>query len=128
VEVKYPCTPDPPNGYHTVQISCRTYGFVHLHMLNSCWIVFFSPLYVFMQPSGSALKEGDNVMAQLLVMCPGPGNTCIIYSQLATSLRSLAIILPQLPSYYSTIMSSTFATVSTDIPSYDTIHRHMSLQ
>ena len=33
------------------------------------------------------------VMARLHVTCPGPGNTSFIYSRLATSLRSLAIIL-----------------------------------
>jgi len=51
-----------------------------------------------------------------------------LYSRLATSLRSLAIILPYLPLYYSTILTSTCATVSTDIPSYEAIHRRMPLQ
>jgi hypothetical protein len=81
-----------------------------------------------MQPWGSAPKEGDNVTARLHVTCPGPGNTSFIYSRLATSLRSLAIILPELPIYYFTIMTSTFATVSTDIPSYEAIHGRMPLQ
>jgi len=77
-----------------------------------------------MQPRGSALKEGDNVMARLHVACPGPGNTSFIYSWLATSLRYLAIIFTL---YYSTIWTSTCATVSTDIPSYEAIHRRMPL-
>jgi hypothetical protein len=80
-----------------------------------------------MQPRGSAPKEGDDVMARLYVMCPGPGNTSFIYSWLATSLRSLAIILPYLPLYYSTILTSTWATVSTEIPSYEDIHGRMPL-
>ena len=65
-----------------------------------------------------------SVMARLHVTCPEPGNTRIIYSRLATSLRSLAIILPL---YYSTILTSTCATVSTDIPSYEAIHGRMPL-
>jgi len=98
VEVEFPRAPDPPNGYHTVLIGCGTYGFVHLCMLNGCLIVFFPflLLYGFIQPRGSAPKEGDNVMAQLHVTCPGPGNTRCIYSRLTTSIRSLAIILPYL--------------------------------
>jgi len=68
---------------------------------------------------------GDAVTARLHVTCPGPGNTSFIYSRLATSLRSLAIILPW---YYSTILTSTCATVSTDIPSYEAIHGRMPLQ
>jgi len=50
--------------------------------------------------------------------------TTALYSRLATSLRSLPIILPL---YYSTILTSTFATFSTDIPSYEAIHRRMLL-
>jgi len=41
------------------------------------------------------------VIAQLYVRHPGPGNTHCIYSRLATSLRSLAIILLKLP--YTTL-------------------------
>jgi hypothetical protein len=95
VEVEFPRAPDPPNGYHMVLIGCGTYGFVRLRTLNSCLIVSFPflLLYGFMQPRGSAPKEGDNVTARLHVTCPGPGNTSFIYSRLATSLRSLAIIL-----------------------------------
>jgi len=47
------------------------------------------------------------------------------YSQLAMSLRSLTIILPL---YYSTILTSKCATLSTDIPSYEAIHGRMALQ
>ena len=86
VEVEFPRAPDPPNGYHTVLIGCGTYGFVHLRTLNGCLVVSFLLLYGFMQPRGSAPKEGDNVMARLHVTCPGPGNTSFIYSRLATSL------------------------------------------
>jgi len=95
VEVEFPRSPDPPNGYHMVLIGCGTYGFLHLGTLNGCLIVSFPflLLYGFMQPSGSAPKEGDNVTARLHVTCPGPGNTSFIYSRLAMSLRSLAIIL-----------------------------------
>jgi len=93
VEVEFPRAPDPPNRYHTVLIGCGTYGFVHLRTLHGCLVVSFLLLYGFMQPRGSAPKEGDNVMARLHVTCPGPGNTSFIYSRLATSLRSLAIIL-----------------------------------
>ena len=93
VEVEFPRAPDPPNGYHTVLIGCGAYGFVHLRTLNGCLVVSFLLLYGFMQPRGSAPKEGDNVTARLHVTCPGPGNTSFIYSRLATSLRSLAIIL-----------------------------------
>ena len=70
---------------------------------------------------------GIIVMAWLYVTCPGPGNTRL-YSRLAMSLRSLAIILPYLPIYYSTILTSTCATVSTDIPSYEAIHGRIPLQ
>ena len=65
-------------------------------MLKVCLIVsfLFLLLYEIMQPRGSAPKKGDNVMAQLHVTCPGPGDTRTIYSWLTTSLISLAIILP----------------------------------
>jgi hypothetical protein len=86
VEVELLRAPDPPNSYHIVLIGCGTYGFVHLRTLNGCLVVSFLLLYAFMQPRGSAPKEGDNVMARLHVTCPGPGNTSFIYSSLATSL------------------------------------------
>ena len=72
--------PDPPNGYHMVLISCVTYGFVRLCMWNGCLIVSFPflLLYGFIQPRGSAPKEGDNVMAWLYMTCPRLGNTLFI--------------------------------------------------
>ena len=78
MEVEFPRTPDPPNGYHTVLIGCGTYGFLPLRTLNSGSIVsfLFLLLYGFMHPRGSASKERDNITARLHVMCPGPGNTC----------------------------------------------------
>ena len=80
MEVEFPHAPVPLNGYHMVWISCGTYGFVHLRMLNSCLIVSFPflLLYGIMQPRGSAPKEGDNVTARLHVTCPGPGNALFI--------------------------------------------------
>jgi len=100
--------------------------FAYIEWFFDCFRSFLL-LYGFMQPRGSAPKEGDNVTARLHVTCPGPVNTRFIYSRLATSLRSLAIILPYLPLYYSTILTSTFPTVSTDIPSYEAIHGRMPL-
>ena len=97
VEVEFPRVPDLPNGYHMVLIGCGTYGFVHLRTLTGCLIVSFLLLYRYMQPRGSGPNERDNVTARLYVTCPGPGNTRFIYSRVATSLRSLAIILPYLP-------------------------------
>jgi len=47
-----------------------------------------------------------------------------LYCRLATILWSLAIILPL---YYSTILTSTYATGSTDIPSYEAIQWRMCL-
>jgi hypothetical protein len=77
VEVEFPRAPDSPNLYHMVLIGCGIYGFVCLHTLNGYLIVCFPflLLYGFMQPRGSAPKEGDNVMARMYVRCPGPGNT-----------------------------------------------------
>ena len=49
------------------------------------------------------------------------------YSWLATSLRSLAMILPQLPLYYSTILTSTFETICADIHPDEAIHGRMPL-
>jgi len=127
VKVEGPCAPDAPNGYHTVLRGCGTYGFVYLRTLNGYLVLFFLLLYGFMQPRGSAPKEGHDVTAQLHVVCPAPGITSLIYSWLATSLRSLAIISPYLSLYYSTIWTSMCATVSTDIPFYEAIHGRMPL-
>jgi hypothetical protein len=101
VEVEFHRGLDQPNGYHVVLIGSGTYGFIRFCMLKCCLIVSFLPLYGFMQARGSAPKEGDNVTARLYATCPGPGNTRFKYSRLATSLRSLAIILLQLP--YATL-------------------------
>jgi len=49
--------------------------FVYFEQLFDCFLLL---LYGFMQTRGSAPKEGDNVMARLHVMCPGPGNTRFI--------------------------------------------------
>jgi len=58
-----------------------------------------------MQPRRSAPKEGDDVTA-----ARGPGRVkAVLYSRLATSLRSLAIILPIHLHLLS--LASTFATV-----------------
>jgi hypothetical protein len=64
----------------------------YVEWLFDCFLSFLL-LCGFMQPWGSAPKQGDNVMARLHVTCPVPGHTRLIYSRLATSLRSLAIIL-----------------------------------
>ena len=74
VEVEFRRAPDLPNGYHIVPIAFGIHGFVHLHTLNSCLIVFFPfpLLYGFIQPKRPAPNEGDNVMAWLHVTWPGP--------------------------------------------------------
>jgi hypothetical protein len=96
--------------------------FIGSYVCSYCTIVWLLPfllLYRFIQPRRSAPREGDNVIAQLHVKCPGPGNAHCIYSRLTTSLQSLAIMLPV---YYSTIMASKCWIVSNDIPSYVAIH------
>jgi len=99
VEVQFPCVPDPLNGYQMVLIGCGTYGFLSLRMLNGCLIVYIPIplLYGFIQLWGSPPVDGDNVVAQLYVTCPGPGNTSFMYSWLAMNLWSLAKIIPYLP-------------------------------
>jgi len=76
MEVELPREPDPLHGYFTVLIRRETYRFIYFRTLHRCLIVSFPflLLYGFMQPRGSAPKEGDNVMARLHVMCLGPGN------------------------------------------------------
>jgi len=51
--------------------------FAYVERLFDCFHSFLH-LYGFMQPRGSAPKEGDNVMARLHVTCPGPGNARFI--------------------------------------------------
>jgi len=41
VEVEFPHTPDPPNGYDTILIGDGADGFVYLRTLNSRLIVSF---------------------------------------------------------------------------------------
>ena len=109
-----------PNGTDRFwDLWVRTFAYVE--QLFGCFLSTIVRVYA---PQGSAPKEGDNVTARLHVTCPGPGNTSFRYSRLAMSLRSLAIILPL---YYSTVLTSTCATVSTDIPSYEAIHGRMPL-
>jgi len=100
--------------------------FAYVEWLFDCFFSFLL-LYRFRQPWGSAPNEGDNQMALLHRRCPVPDKTHFIHSWLATSLRSLAVILSYLPLYYSTIWTSTVATISSDIPSYEAIHGHMPL-
>jgi len=88
------------------------------------WLFPFLLSYWFIQPWMSAPKVGDNVTARLHVMSPGPGNTSCGYSRLTTSLRYLAIILSV---YYPTPLKFTFATVSTDLRSYQARHGRMPL-
>jgi len=100
--------------------------FAYIERLFGCFLSTLVRVYA--AQGGSAPNEGDNVTARLHVLCLGPGNTSFIYSRLATSLRSLAIILLTLPLYYSTVLTSTGATVSTHIHSDEAIHRRMPLQ
>jgi len=51
--------------------------FAYVERLFDCFYSFLL-LYGFMQPWGSAPKEGDNVTARLHLTCPGPGNTRFI--------------------------------------------------
>jgi len=50
----------------------RTFAYIE-RLFDCCYS--FLLLYGIMQPSGSAPKEHDNVMARLHVRCPGPGKT-----------------------------------------------------
>jgi len=80
VEVEFPRGPDPSKFNHTVVLRTGTYPFVHLRTLNGCLIVLFPFVLLdrYIQPRGSAPKEGDNVTARLQVTCPGPCITCFI--------------------------------------------------
>jgi hypothetical protein len=51
--------------------------FAYGKRLFNCF-VSLSLLDAFMQPSGTAAKAGDNVMARLQVTCRGPRNICFI--------------------------------------------------
>ena len=91
-----------------VPISSGSYEFVRVRTRNDCISlpsVLFS-LVRFIQLRRSAPKEGDNVTA-----ARDPGRVMAMqYSRLATSLTSLAIILPIHPHLPS--LASTFASVS----------------
>jgi hypothetical protein len=68
------------------------------------------------------------VTVRLHITSPGPGNTSCMYSaHYEPLISSDNLTLSNFPLYYSTILTSTFATVSTDIPSYEAIHGHMPL-
>jgi len=102
-------------------------GLMSLYVCVLWMVVWLFPVLLFdgvIHRGRSAPTEGNDVMAQLHITCPGPGNTSFIHSQLTSSLRSLAIFLPL---YYSTVLSSTFATISTDISSYMAIHQRMPI-
>jgi len=115
---------------------CSHKQFLHIHVItrefiNVAWVSgmpcsrlsatnYYSIFWMNIQP----ITLPQYVTAQLYIMCPGPDNTSVIYSRLATSLWSLPITLPL---YYSTTLTSTFPTVSTDIPSYKAIHGRMPL-
>jgi len=53
----------------------RTFAYVE-RLFDCCHS--FLLLYGIMQPTGSAPRERENVMARLHVLCPGPGNTCFV--------------------------------------------------
>jgi len=105
VEVEFPRAPDPPKGYCTVPIGSGTFEFVRVHTWHDCSMLPLLSLVRLMQPRRSAPKERDNVT----VARYSGRVTAIPYSRLATSLRSLAIILPIHLHLLSLV--STFATV-----------------
>jgi hypothetical protein len=67
-------------------------------------------------------------MVWLQNMCPGLGITSFILCWLTTCFRCLSIFSPNRSTYYSTLLTSTFATILPDIPFYKVIHRCMPLQ
>ena len=89
-----PCAGSAERLPRVVPIGSRTFDFIRVRTRYDCLMfasLFFPFLSLvwFMQPRRSAPKEGDNVTAARdlgRVMA-------ILYSRLATSLRSLAIIL-----------------------------------
>ena len=90
-------------------IGSGTFELVRVRTRHDCLMLSFAFLSIslvrFMQPRRSAPEEGDNVTA-----ARDPGRvTAILYSRLATSLRSLAIILPI--DLHLISLASTFATV-----------------
>jgi hypothetical protein len=92
VEGEFPRVPDPPKGYRTVPNGRGTFEFVRVRTRHDCLMLSFPFLSLIrlMQPRRSGPTEGDYV-----TVARDPGRvTAILYSRLATSLRSLAIILP----------------------------------
>jgi len=98
--------------------------FVHVGWLFHCILSFPTLVWVLCSAGGLHLKSGIMYRHGCTWRVQGRV-TFALYSQLSTSLRSLPIILP---SYYSTILTSMCATVSTDIPSYQAIHECIPLQ
>ena len=95
MEVEFPRTPDPPKGHHSaVPIGSGTYDCVRVRTRQECIMLSFPflsfSLVRFVQPRRCAPKERDNVTATR--DCGRV--TAILYSRLATRLRSLAIVLP----------------------------------
>jgi len=127
VEGEFLGAPDQLNGYHVILIGGGTNGFIGLHTLNGCLMVSFPflLLYRFVQPTESVSTEGENIFPRLHMMFPGPGNTCSMNSLLTIRLWSLVIILLALSLYFSTLLTSKFAMVLTDVPFYKAIHRCM---
>jgi len=115
VEVDFSYVPDLPKGHPEGIDRLRdiwVHIIVYMEQLIDCFLTISCVSYscMVMQPGRYAPQEGDNVTARLHETCPGPGNA-ISYSRLATSHRSLVIILPIHLHLLS--LESTFATIST---------------
>jgi len=67
----------PPYDTDRLRWDIWVHMFAYVELLFDCCHSFLL-LYRIMQASGSAPKEGNNVMAWLHVTCRGPGNTCCI--------------------------------------------------
>ena len=105
VDVEFPRAPDPLKGYCTVSIGSESFEFVRVRTRHARLMLPSLISCTVMQPRRSAPDERDNVTA-----AHDPGRvTAILYSRLATSLRSLAIILPIHLHILS--LASTFATI-----------------
>jgi hypothetical protein len=125
VEVEFPHVTDPTNDYHMVLIRCGTYGFLPLRILKGYLIVVIL-LYSctgLCSTGGLHLKRGIMYWHGCTLRVQGQVSPAS-YRRVAKSLRSLAIILPL---NHSTVLTSTFATITRDIPSYEAIHGRMHL-
>jgi len=93
MEVEFPHAPDPLKSCQwAVPIGSGTYDFVWTHTQHECimlCVLSFS-LVRFMQPRKSSPNEADNVT----VTRDCAHVTAILYSRLATRVRSLAMIIP----------------------------------